>query len=273
MAPRLRRWNRNRDSTGRPPHASNCGDDLADTYVSHARYSSACLETLLSQAIDDNRSQPSVALDLGVGTGTPGTILARLRPSVHLIGVDTSRQMLRKASTRSGYAHRMLQADAAHLPIKDCTADLVLSVSAFHLFADKRFSLAEMRRVAAPNAQIVIVDACPEDLATQLFHQFFPSFYTLESRRHLDQTTLAMMAESTGLHLVRTVRESFTIHFATAEHFLSFVSTRPFFGMRETPLEVFESEYRQCALLLQAVVGPIESRSALTAFILELDQT
>ena len=251
--------------------AVSTGDYLAGTYEPYARYSSASLEKLLNRVINSERLRPLIILDLGVGTGVPGKIVSRVCPGAQLIGVDTSREMLRGAADCYVYGHRLLQADAATLPIRHATADLIYSVSAFHLFGDKLTSLTEMRRVARADGKILIIDVTPEDLAMQLFHRYFPSFHAIESARHVDASQLAHMAAAIGLHLTKTVREPFSVLFPTIEHFLSFVSTRPFFGMREVPITTFEDEVRNCVRQLRGVVGPIVSRSALTAFVLEGD--
>jgi SAM-dependent methyltransferase len=92
-----------------------------------------------------------VLLDVPVGTGVFTAPLYRRYPEATIIGVDCSMNMLRKARARfreQGIPNvHLLKADAAHLPVRDAAADLVLSMNGWHAFADKQRMIAEMRRV------------------------------------------------------------------------------------------------------------------------------
>jgi SAM-dependent methyltransferase len=92
-----------------------------------------------------------VLLDAPVGTGVFTALLYRRYPAATIIGVDCSMNMLRRAQARFREQSipnvHLLKADAAHLPVRDAAADLVLSMNGWHAFADKQRTTAEMRRV------------------------------------------------------------------------------------------------------------------------------
>jgi SAM-dependent methyltransferase len=92
-----------------------------------------------------------VLLDVPVGTGVFTAPLYRRYPEATIIGVDCSINMLHKAQARfqeqGVHNIHLLKADAANLPVRDGTVDLVLSMNGWHAFADKQRATAEMRRV------------------------------------------------------------------------------------------------------------------------------
>ena len=55
-----------------------------------------------------------------------------------------------------------LLADAQHLPFRDCVLDAVVSTSAFPYFPEPEAVLAELYRVAKPNAQLVLLTWCDD---------------------------------------------------------------------------------------------------------------
>ena len=83
-----------------------------------------------------------VLLDVPVGTGVFTAPFYRRYPEATIIGVDCSMNMLRQAQARfqeqGVHNVHLLKADAAHLPVRDATVDLVLSMNGWHAFADKQ---------------------------------------------------------------------------------------------------------------------------------------
>ena len=67
--------------------------------------------------------------------------------------------MLRKARTRfqgQGVNNvHLLRADAANLPVRDATVDMVLSMNGWHAFADKQGTAAEMHRVLRKEGTLI----------------------------------------------------------------------------------------------------------------------
>jgi len=100
-----------------------------------------------------------VLLDVPVGTGVFTASVYRRYPSATIIGVDISMGMLRKAQARfrdQGVNNvHLIKADAACLPIRDATTDMVLSMNGWHAFADKQGTIAQMRRVLRPGGKLI----------------------------------------------------------------------------------------------------------------------
>jgi SAM-dependent methyltransferase len=100
-----------------------------------------------------------VLLDVPVGTGIFTASLYCRYPSATIIGVDVSMNMLQKARARfqeQGVNNvHLIKADAAHLPVSDAGADMVLSMNGWHAFADKQSTTAEMRRVLRKDGTLI----------------------------------------------------------------------------------------------------------------------
>jgi len=100
-----------------------------------------------------------VLLDVPVGTAVFTAPLYSRYPQAAIVGVDCSMNMLRKAQVRfrqQGVPNvHLLKADAAHLPVRDASVDLILSMNGWHAFADKQRTTAEMRRVLRPEGTLI----------------------------------------------------------------------------------------------------------------------
>lgn len=92
-----------------------------------------------------------VLLDVPVGTAVITAPLYGRYPQATILGVDCSMNMLRRAQIRlrqQGVPNiHLLKADAASLPVRDASVDIILSMNGWHAFADKERTTAEMRRV------------------------------------------------------------------------------------------------------------------------------
>jgi ubiquinone/menaquinone biosynthesis C-methylase UbiE len=100
-----------------------------------------------------------VLLDVPVGTGVFTASLYRRYPDATIVGVDCSRNMLRRAQAcfqeHDVRNVHLLKADVAALPIRDAGVDIVLSMNGWHAFADKPGAIAEMKRVLAPGGKLI----------------------------------------------------------------------------------------------------------------------
>lgn len=144
-------------------------------------YSSASAEAYLS-TVDDSFVEHALrligsasgwAIDLGCG---PGQIVRKLSvrlPQWKFVGVDRSQTMIRGAVETSPFPGRsrdleaassrvrntcFLLGDANSLPFPDASFDLILSNSVLHHIGDPARLLAEIRRVARPEAAILLRD-------------------------------------------------------------------------------------------------------------------
>jgi ubiquinone/menaquinone biosynthesis C-methylase UbiE len=102
-------------------------------------------------------------VDIGCGTGNVALRAQRMHPEAEVVGIDPDPLALARAqrkAERRGLPVRWDRAKAGELPYPDESADRVLSAFMFHHLddAEKRRTLAEVRRVLRPGGQLHLVD-------------------------------------------------------------------------------------------------------------------
>src|SRR3982074_545348 len=103
-------------------------------------------------------------LDAGCGTGRWLQLLASLSPA-SMVGVDTSPEMLQRASVKLGAKSKLHLGSCTALPVQNATADLILA-SFVLSYLDSVDSFArELHRVARPGANIYLTDMHRETAA------------------------------------------------------------------------------------------------------------
>jgi len=101
-------------------------------------------------------------LDVGCGTGN-AALAAAARGAV-VTGVDPASRLLEVARERAaerGLEIEFVTGDAAAVPVKDQSADLVISIFAVIFAPDPAAAVAELTRVVAADGRIVITDWLP----------------------------------------------------------------------------------------------------------------
>ena len=108
-------------------------------------------------------------LDIGTGTGVLlPYIQAAIGPDGRICAFDRSLPMVRQADRkRRWFRDLVVQNDVHHIPLRDNCFDHVVCFAAFPHFDHPELALAEMRRVAAPDGEVVIAHLLSrEELAT-----------------------------------------------------------------------------------------------------------
>ena len=101
---------------------------------------------------------PSIALDLGCGTGNlTQALLARLGPTGAVIAVDVSPGMLELAKEKcSDPRARFVLGEASALPVADSSADFALCFSAWPHFREPERVAAELLRALRPGGRLAV---------------------------------------------------------------------------------------------------------------------
>jgi len=103
-------------------------------------------------------------LDLGSGTGYLSIEIARRSPGLQVYGIDLSRRMVKIARRHAKGVDkaRFVFGNAARLPFKDNSVDLVVSTGASHHWRTPRLVFEECYRILKPGQEAWIYDGCPE---------------------------------------------------------------------------------------------------------------
>lgn len=95
-----------------------------------------------------------LVVDVATGTGLVLRAIAARHPEATLVGVDLSPRMLAVARAALPRA-RLVQGDAAALPVAAGAADLVTCATALHLLAEPDIAFDEWTRVLRPGGRLV----------------------------------------------------------------------------------------------------------------------
>jgi malonyl-CoA O-methyltransferase len=120
----------------------------------------------LLERLDLVRIEPGVVVDLGAATGAGSQALKRRYRDSRVAAVDVAEDMLRRASRREVFLRRFdrVCGDAAALPFRDASVDLVFSNLALHWCNDPDRVFAECRRVLKPGGLLTFTTYGPDTL-------------------------------------------------------------------------------------------------------------
>ena len=125
-------------------------------------------EAKIANGIVENMANGTV-LDLGSGTGYLSIEVAKRAPGLQVYGIDLGRQMVKIARRHAKGVDnaRFVFGNAAKLPFKDNSIDLVVSTGASHHWKAPRMVFDECYRVLKPGSEAWIYDGCPEVFETR----------------------------------------------------------------------------------------------------------
>jgi malonyl-CoA O-methyltransferase len=139
-------------------------DRAARTYDAAAVLHAEVRQNLL-QRLELTALEPRAVLDAGAGTGHGSRALQRRYPKAVVIALDASQGMLRAAARQQSWLRPFARvcADAALLPLKDGSVDLIVSNLMLH-WCDPDAVFAEFRRVLAPQGLLQFSAFGPDTL-------------------------------------------------------------------------------------------------------------
>jgi len=110
------------------------------------------------------RIREGIVLDVGSGTGYLAIEVARRAPTLRVYGIDLGRQMIKIAQRHAKGVPNVafVFGNAARLPFRDSSIDLVISTGASHHWKRPRLVFDECHRVLKHGGEAWIYDGCPE---------------------------------------------------------------------------------------------------------------
>lgn len=120
----------------------------------------------LLERLDVVRLEPGVVLDLGAGTGHAAAALKRRYRGSEVVALDLAEGMLREAGHRQTLLRRFRRicAQAAALPLRDASVDLVFSNLMLQWCQAPDVVFAECRRVLKPGGLFTFTTFGPDTL-------------------------------------------------------------------------------------------------------------
>ena len=147
--------------------------------------------------LDVVRLVPAVAVDLGCATGRGAAALAARYPAARVLGIDSSRGMLRAAAAAGGDAAQLVAGDATALPLRAASVELVLANLVLPWCRPERL-FAEAARVLTDGGALMFATLGPDSLQEVRF-----AFAAVDDRIHVhaafDMHDLGDLAMAAGL--------------------------------------------------------------------------
>jgi len=148
-----------------PRRVRRAFDRAARTYDRAAGVQSE-IRARLFERMDLIRLQPTTVVDLGAGTGTGARTLKDRYRSAQVVALDSSLGMLKRARTHQSWLRpfRIVAGDAAALPLRDASSELVISNLMLEWCADPDGVFREVRRVLKPDGLFMFTTLGPDTL-------------------------------------------------------------------------------------------------------------
>jgi malonyl-CoA O-methyltransferase len=166
------------------------------------QFESACFihdeaRARLLARLDVVRLAPAVAVDLGCATGRGAAALAARYPTARVLGIDSSRGMLRTAAASADEAVRLVAGDATALPLRAASVELVLANLVLPSCRPERL-FAEAARVPTDGGALMFATLGPDSL-----QEVRAAFAAVDDRIHVhaafDMHDLGDLAMAAGL--------------------------------------------------------------------------
>ena len=139
---------------------------------------------------------------LEVGCGT-GHWLCILQAHAHIVGIDQSLGMLRKAVEQKG-KFSLIQGDASLLPFRSKSFDVVYCVNALHHFKNPSAFIAAAHELLKENGVLAVIGMNPHPLKDRWFiYDFFPGTRETDLKRYPSPGTITDWMIAAGFGEIR----------------------------------------------------------------------
>lgn len=205
-------------------------------------------------------------LDAGCGTGFPLFELAgRLGPRARVTGIDLWRSALARARFKKRIYDvpqvALVEANAASLPFRDASFDLVTSNLGVNNFADPAGALRECARVLRPGGTFALTTNVQGHMRE--LYELFATLLTGEERErlaaHVDhRATVPRLRDwlaGCGFAVTKVVERNAVMRFSGGEALLAHWFIR--IGFRDAWEELIEPDRRERVLRDVAAAGPL----------------
>ena len=146
-------------------------DRAAANYLKLAKLQNTTAQKLVAQMSNHLNSPEQIILDLGSGAGTFNHQVTT--PQNLIISLDVSRAMLRQ-----NHLMPAINADAAYIPLKDNSVDLIISNLMLQWPENKPQLFGEINRILKPNGVLVFTTLIKPSL-----HQLIDSFANIDNQK------------------------------------------------------------------------------------------
>lgn len=107
--------------------------------------------------------RPFRMLDVGCGTGTLLSLIARDPDCERLFGLDYAKEMTRRAAEKfekSDFTAKLqsLNGDAERLPLANASVDVITCCNSFHHYPHQQAAVRDFHRVLRPGGMLVLID-------------------------------------------------------------------------------------------------------------------
>lgn len=147
-------------------------DRAAASYLKLAKLQNTTAQKLVAQMSNHLNSPKQIILDLGAGAGTFNHQVST--PSNPILSLDLSCAMLRQNSSSNA-----INADAAYLPLKENSIDIVISNLMLQWPENKQQVFGEINRILKPNGTLIFTTLVKPSL-----HQLIDSFAKIDNQQH-----------------------------------------------------------------------------------------
>lgn len=147
-------------------------DRAAADYLKLAKLQNTTAQKLVAQMSNYLNSPEQIILDLGSGAGTFNHQVST--PPNPIVSLDISRAMLKQ-----NHLIPAINADAACIPLKDNSVDLVISNLMLQWPENKHQVFSEINRILKPDGILIFVTLIKPSL-----HQLIDSFANIDNQKH-----------------------------------------------------------------------------------------